>query len=59
MSDIKREEKLRALDAAIAQIEKQYGQGSVMKLGDSTTQKPFTIFDATSCKSLQGRATAL
>jgi len=28
------EEKLRALNAAIAQIEKQYGQGSVMKLGD-------------------------
>ncbi len=37
MSDIKREEKLRALDAAIAQIEKQYGQGSVMKLGDSSS----------------------
>ena len=28
------ENKLRALDAAIAQIEKQYGKGSVMKLGD-------------------------
>lgn len=28
------EEKLRALDAAIAQIEKQYGKGSVMKLGE-------------------------
>ncbi len=27
-------EKLKALDAAISQIEKQYGQGSVMKLGD-------------------------
>lgn len=26
--------KLKALDAAIAQIEKQYGKGSVMKLGD-------------------------
>ncbi|MBQ7507547.1 MAG: recombinase RecA [Lachnospiraceae bacterium] len=32
-----KEEKLRALDAAIAQIEKQYGKGSVMKLGDSGT----------------------
>ena len=31
----KDENKLRALDAAIAQIEKQYGKGSVMKLGDS------------------------
>ncbi len=29
-----REDKLKALDAAIAQIEKQYGKGSVMKLGD-------------------------
>ncbi len=32
--DIAKEEKLRALDAAIAQIEKQYGKGSVMRLGD-------------------------
>ncbi len=30
------EDKLRALDAAIAQIEKQYGKGSVMKLGDNS-----------------------
>ena len=29
------EEKLRALEAALGQIEKQYGKGSVMKLGDS------------------------
>lgn len=29
-----KEEKLKALDAAIGQIEKQYGKGSVMKLGD-------------------------
>ena len=29
-----KEDKLKALDAAIAQIEKQYGKGSVMKLGD-------------------------
>ena len=29
------EEKLKALDAALAQIEKQYGKGSVMKLGDN------------------------
>lgn len=31
------EEKLKALDAALAQIERQYGKGSVMKLGDSGT----------------------
>ncbi len=29
------EDKLRALEAALGQIEKQYGKGSVMKLGDS------------------------
>ena len=32
------EEKLKALDAAISQIEKQYGKGSVMKLGDTSNQ---------------------
>ena len=31
-----REEKMKALDAALAQIEKQYGKGSVMKLGDQS-----------------------
>ena len=31
-----KEDKLKALDAAIAQIERQYGKGSVMKLGDNT-----------------------
>lgn len=29
-----KEEKQKALDAALAQIEKQFGKGSVMKLGD-------------------------
>ena len=29
------EDQLRALDAALGQIEKQYGKGAVMKLGDS------------------------
>lgn len=29
------EDKLRVLDAALGQIEKQYGKGAVMKLGDS------------------------
>ena len=27
--------KVKALEAAIAQIEKNYGQGSIMKLGDT------------------------
>ena len=30
-----KEEKLKALDAALGQIEKQFGKGSVMKLGES------------------------
>ena len=33
---MERDEKLKALDAAITQIEKAYGKGSVMKLGDSS-----------------------
>lgn len=32
-----KEDKLKALDAAIAKIEKDYGKGSIMKLGDSAT----------------------
>lgn len=33
-----KEDKLKALDNAVAQIEKQYGKGSIMKLGDSTAR---------------------
>ena len=29
------DDKLKALDAALTQIERQFGKGSVMKLGDS------------------------
>ncbi len=35
---MEREDKLKALDAALAQIERQFGKGSVMKLGDPGTQ---------------------
>lgn len=35
---MEKEEKLKALDAALAQIEKQYGKGAVMKLGDPSAQ---------------------
>ncbi|MBR1598576.1 MAG: recombinase RecA [Lachnospiraceae bacterium] len=35
MSNIDNTEKLKALDAALANIEKQFGKGTVMKLGDS------------------------
>ncbi len=31
---MEKEDKLKALDAALAQIERQYGKGAVMKLGD-------------------------
>ncbi len=33
-----KDDKLKALDAALTQIEKAYGKGSVMKLGDSSAQ---------------------
>lgn len=32
-----KEDKMKALDAALGQIERQFGKGSVMKLGDSGT----------------------
>ena len=35
-NSVEREEKLKALDAALSQIEKQFGKGSVMKLGDTS-----------------------
>ena len=35
---MERDEKLKALDAALAQIERQYGKGAVMKLGDPSSQ---------------------
>lgn len=33
-----KEDKMKALDAALSQIEKQYGKGAVMKLGDPASQ---------------------
>lgn len=35
---MEREEKLKALDAALSQIEKQYGKGTVMRLGDPSAR---------------------
>jgi len=35
---MEKDDKLRALDAAIGQIEKQFGKGAVMKLGDPAAQ---------------------
>ena len=34
--NMEKDDKLKALDAALSQIEKQYGKGSVMKLGDNS-----------------------
>ena len=33
--DMAKDDKIRALESALAQIEKQYGKGSVMKLGET------------------------
>ncbi len=33
-----KEDKLKALDAAISQIERQHGKGTIMKLGDSANK---------------------
>ncbi len=35
---MEKDEKLRALDAALGQIEKQFGKGAVMRLGDPASQ---------------------
>lgn len=35
---MERDEKLKALDAALGQIEKQYGKGTVMRLGDPASR---------------------
>ena len=35
---MEKEEKLKALDAALSQIERNYGKGAVMKLGDTGAQ---------------------
>ena len=40
---MEKNEKLRALDAAISQIEKQYGKGAVMKLGDTAHMQVETV----------------
>ncbi|MBO4216677.1 MAG: recombinase RecA [Clostridia bacterium] len=38
-----REEKLKALEAAISQIEKDYGKGSIMKLGENSAMSVSTV----------------
>ena len=48
------EQKKKALDAALLQIEKQYGKGAVMKLGDPSVQMNIETIP-TGSLSLTGR----
>lgn len=48
MNDKKSQDKQKALDAALAQIERQFGKGSIMKLGDNA----ITEIEASSTGSL-------
>ena len=45
------EEKLKALNSTIAMIEKQYGKGAIMKLGDANVNTDLEIIP-TGCLSL-------
>ena len=38
-----RQEKLKALDAAVGQIEKQFGKGSIMRLGQNNIVAPVEV----------------
>lgn len=49
MSDKKSADKQKALDNALAQIERQFGKGSIMKLGKDS---PVTEIESTSTGSL-------
>ena len=41
--DVEEDDRLKALHAALSQIEKQYGKGSVMKLGDTSHMQVETV----------------
>ena len=45
------QEKLKALDSVLAQIEKQYGKGAIMKLGDSAGNNDIEVI-STGCLTL-------
>ena len=49
--DVKFEDKQKALDAALSQIEKQFGKGAVMKLGDDKSRVNVEVIP-TGCLSL-------
>ena len=41
--EVTREDKQKALEAAIKQIERDFGQGAVMKLGDSGKDRKIDV----------------
>ena len=41
--EVTREDKQKALEAAIKQIERDFGQGAVMKLGDSARDRSIEV----------------
>lgn len=43
MANEKNTEKMKALDAVLLQIEKQYGKGSIMRLGDEASQTEIEV----------------
>lgn len=45
------EEKIKALDAVLVQIEKQYGKGAIMKLGDDVANQDMEVI-STGCLTL-------
>ena len=51
MSNEKNTEKMKALDAVLMQIEKQYGKGSIMRLGDAAGETEIDVIP-TGCLTL-------
>ena len=51
MANEKNNEKMKALDAVLLQIEKQYGKGSIMRLGDQAGQTDIEVIP-TGCLTL-------
>ncbi|MBN2103986.1 recombinase RecA [bacterium] len=50
MPDVKNNEKMKALDLAISQIDRQFGKGSVMRLGQSRAVEAIQAISTTSLK---------
>lgn len=45
------EEKLKALNSTVAMIEKQYGKGAIMKLGDATVNTDLEVIPTAAFRS--------